>query len=67
MNAVVNNIIGQQPPVTRCYLVVSTTLMVLCSLDLLSPFNLYLNWQLIFHQYQVWRLFTCFLFFGSFG
>merc|ERR550537_353337 len=41
--------------------------MILCSLDLLSPFNLYLNWHLILHQFQFWRLFTCFLFFGTFG
>lgn len=67
MNAVLNAAIGEQPPVTRCYLIASTTLMALCSLELLSPFQLYLNWHLVLTQFQLWRIFTCFLFFGTFG
>merc|ERR1740121_2761109 len=39
----------------------------LCTLDILSPFSLYLNWQLIIYEFQLWRLVTCFLFFGQFG
>mmetsp|Transcript_70577 Transcript_70577/g.210454 ORF Transcript_70577/g.210454 Transcript_70577/m.210454 type:complete len:212 (+) Transcript_70577:102-737(+) len=62
-----NSIIGHQPPVTRCLIVTSVTLMLLCSLDVLSPFYLYLNWQLIIYELQLWRLVTCFLFFGGFG
>merc|ERR1711959_371612 len=62
-----NAVIGRQPPVTRCYIIASVSLMVLCSLDVLSPFSLYLNWQLIIHELQLWRLVTCFLFFGTFG
>merc|ERR1719188_2626850 len=62
-----NAIIGQQPPVTRCLIFTSVTLMLLCSLDMLSPFSLYLNWQLIIYELQLWRLVTCFLFFGQFG
>eukprot|EP00929_Paragymnodinium_shiwhaense_P035398 TRINITY_DN19104_c0_g1_i2.p1 TRINITY_DN19104_c0_g1~~TRINITY_DN19104_c0_g1_i2.p1 ORF type:complete len:187 (+),score=34.41 TRINITY_DN19104_c0_g1_i2:96-656(+) len=62
-----HNAIGHQPPVTRCYIVASATLMLLCSLDVISPFSLYLNWQLIIYELQLWRLVTCFLFFGTFG
>ncbi|UYV81302.1 DERL2 [Cordylochernes scorpioides] len=42
---------------------------VLCrvQLDVVSPFQLYFNPDLIFYKFQIWRLFTTFLFFGSFG
>ena len=36
-------------------------------LDLLSPFQLYFNYKLIFVQHQYWRLITTFLFFGTFS
>merc|ERR1719240_2171279 len=62
-----NALVGHQPPITRCYIVASASLMVLCSLDVISPFSLYLNWQLIIYELQLWRLVTCFLFFGTFG
>lgn len=62
-----NAAFGHQPPVTRCYIIASVSLMLLCSLDVLSPFSLYLNWQLIIYELQLWRLVTCFLFFGTFG
>uniref|UniRef100_A0A0G4H9R6 Derlin n=1 Tax=Chromera velia CCMP2878 TaxID=1169474 RepID=A0A0G4H9R6_9ALVE len=55
------------PPVTKSYFLASTCLMILCSLDLVSPFTLYLNWGLVLRHYQLWRLVTCFLFFGNFG
>mmetsp|Transcript_106842 Transcript_106842/g.299136 ORF Transcript_106842/g.299136 Transcript_106842/m.299136 type:complete len:211 (+) Transcript_106842:73-705(+) len=62
-----NAVVGQLPPVTRSLIVASGTLMVLCSLDIISPFSLYLNWQLIIYELQLWRLVTCFLFSGTFG
>jgi hypothetical protein len=37
------------------------------SAQLISPFNVYFNTQLIFRHFQLWRLFTNFLFFGSLG
>ncbi|CAK9008866.1 unnamed protein product [Durusdinium trenchii] len=60
-------VIGHQPPVTRCLLFASASLMVLCTLEILSPFTLYLNWQLIIYELQLWRLVTCFLFLGTFS
>lgn len=67
---------------TRCLLLASLSLMVapcpfqneplatrgqLCTLEILSPFTLYLNWQLIIYELQLWRLVTCFLFLGTFS
>ncbi|KAF8822697.1 Der1 family protein, partial [Cardiosporidium cionae] len=62
-----NEILGNIPVVTRNYLVMSTAIMILCSLDIISPYSLYLNWTLICKEFQLWRLLTCFLFFGTFG
>ncbi|KAF0299684.1 Derlin-2 [Amphibalanus amphitrite] len=55
------------PPVTRAYTTgcILTTLAV--QLDLVSPFQLYFNPNLIVSQWQVWRLVTTFLFFGPVG
>lgn len=66
MNALLNSIIGQQPPVTRGFILSSVALASLCSLEIISPYSLYLNWQLIFGG-EIWRLLTSFLFFGSFS
>ena len=57
----------EMPPVTRAYTTacVLTTLSV--QLDLLSPFQLYFNPILVWKSYQLWRLLTTFLFFGTFG
>ncbi|XP_035412714.1 derlin-2-like isoform X3 [Cygnus olor] len=54
------------PAVTRAY----TTACVLTTaavLELLTPFQLYFNPDLIFRKLQVWRLVTNFLFFGPLG
>jgi len=55
------------PIVTRFYIssCVLTTLAV--QLDIITPFQLYFNPTLILYQYQIWRLFTTFLFFGTMG
>ena len=37
------------------------------ALSSISPFSLYFNWDLIFSQGQIWRLFTTYLFFGMFS
>ena len=57
----------EMPPVTRAYTTacVLTTLSV--QLDLMSPFQLYFNPILVWKNYQIWRLLTTFLFFGTFG
>ncbi|XP_053678155.1 derlin-2 [Anopheles nili] len=57
----------QIPIVTRVYSTacIITTLSV--HLDIVTPFQLYFNPKLIFEYYQLWRICTTFLFFGTFG
>ncbi|SOV19862.1 derlin-1 [Plasmodium sp. gorilla clade G2] len=62
-----SDVLGNVPLITRIYLILSFALMVLCSLDIISPLSLYLNWNLVLREHQYWRLITCFLYFGSFG
>ncbi|ORM41812.1 Derlin-2.2 [Babesia sp. Xinjiang] len=54
------------PYMTRMYISTSLCLMVMCSLDIISPLNLYMSWTMILNG-EIWRLFTCFVYFGSFG
>ena len=60
-------VMGHQPPVTRCLAIASALLTLGCALDLLAPSTLLLSWQLIIYELQLWRLVTCFLFFGPLG
>ena len=49
------------PPVTRVYLTGSVLITVGCSLELISPFTLYFNVQLIFFKWQApWEC-SCFV------
>ncbi|KAG9153318.1 hypothetical protein Leryth_018036 [Lithospermum erythrorhizon] len=53
----------QMPIITRTYLTAAIVTTIGCSLDIISPYNLYLNPKLIVKQCQVWRLVTNFLYF----
>lgn len=53
------------PPVTRIVIGASTVIALLCTLDMISPLSLYLNWDLIYNQRQWWRLISCFFFLGE--
>ncbi|XP_055346911.1 derlin-2-like [Paramacrobiotus metropolitanus] len=55
------------PPVTRTYTTACVLTTILVHLEILSPFQLYYNPSLIVYRGQIWRLFSTFLFFGSFG
>ena len=55
------------PIVSRTYLTASFITTAACALELVSPFSLYFNFKLIFHEGEVWRLITNFLFFGKFS
>ncbi|XP_042522093.1 derlin-3 isoform X1 [Dipodomys spectabilis] len=56
----------QVPAVTRAY-TAACVLTTAAVLEILSPFQLYFNPHLVFQKFQVWRLFTNFLFFGPMG
>ncbi|TMW57048.1 hypothetical protein Poli38472_002973 [Pythium oligandrum] len=55
------------PIISRLYLTGAFLTTTACALDLVSPFSLYFNFNLIFFKGQVWRLLTNFLFFGLFS
>ncbi|KAA8499609.1 Derlin-2 [Porphyridium purpureum] len=65
--ALVMEFFNSVPPITRTYVGLSVLTTVACALDLVSPLKLYLNWSAVFRRMQVWRVFTNFFFFGSFG
>ncbi|XP_056677137.1 derlin-3 isoform X2 [Monodelphis domestica] len=56
----------QVPAVTRAY-TSACVLTTAAVLELITPFQLYFNPELIFRKFQVWRLVTAFLFFGPLG
>uniref|UniRef100_UPI00358ED18B derlin-2-like n=2 Tax=Myxine glutinosa TaxID=7769 RepID=UPI00358ED18B len=57
----------QMPAVTRAYTTACVLTTAAVQLEVITPFQLYLNPDLIFKNYQVWRLVTNFLFFGPVG
>ncbi|GIY68292.1 derlin-2 [Caerostris darwini] len=57
----------EMPIITKAYTTACVLTTAAVQLDIISPFQLYFNPDLIFNHYQVWRLFTTFLFFGTFG
>ncbi|KAL5157654.1 Derlin-2.2 [Glycine soja] len=57
----------QMPVITRSYLTAAVVTTIGCSLDIISPYHLYLNPRLVVKQYQFWRLVTNFLYFRKMG
>merc|ERR1711936_556287 len=57
----------EMPPVTRVYTTACVITTLAVQLEIVSPFQLYFNPLLILRQYQMWRIVTTFLFFGTFG
>ena len=55
------------PPITRGYLTVAFASTLAVQLQLLSPVYLYLDFGSTFRQLELWRLGTCFCFFGKSG
>ncbi|TKR64470.1 hypothetical protein L596_024996 [Steinernema carpocapsae] len=55
------------PPVTRAYSTACVAVTLAVQLELISPLQLYFNWNLIVYDLQLWRLMTSFCYFGSFG
>jgi Derlin-2/3 len=53
------------PVITRTYITGSLLTTAACSIELLSPFQLYFSPNLIIYKHQYWRILTNFFFFGS--
>jgi Derlin-2/3 len=57
----------QLPIVTRTYVTLAFLTTAGCALEIITPFNVYFNTKLIIDKWEVWRLFTNFLYFGNLG
>lgn len=55
------------PAITKSYFVAAVGTTLLISIGAISPKLLYLDFDLVFSHFQVWRIITCFFFFGTFG
>ncbi|KAL3850859.1 hypothetical protein ACJIZ3_012741 [Penstemon smallii] len=53
----------QMPIITRSYLTAAIVTTIGCSLDIISPYDLYLNPKLVLKHYQVRRVITNFMYF----
>lgn len=65
--ASVEEYVRSLPPITKYYLFSSLATTVLVTFKLLDPYYLYLDWSLVLHKFQIWRLVTNLLFFGTFS
>ncbi|MES1919106.1 Derlin-2 [Bonamia ostreae] len=55
------------PTITKTYMVSVFAFTFADSVNLISPLQIYLNYDLVFKNYQFWRIITNFFFFGKFG
>ena len=58
---------NEVPPVSRLYLTGAFLTTAACAVDIVTPYSLYFNWDLVFSQGQIWRLLTSYLYFGVFS
>jgi len=55
------------PAFTRHYFTAVVAITLLTTLGIIPVRYIILDWNAVFQQFQIWRLVTCFLFFGGFG
>jgi len=55
------------PPVTKVYWTVAVVTTILSSIGAMNAMWLYLDFDLVFKKFQIWRLLTNFIFFGNFS
>eukprot|EP01100_Stratorugosa_tubuloviscum_P009720 TRINITY_DN4089_c0_g1_i3.p1 TRINITY_DN4089_c0_g1~~TRINITY_DN4089_c0_g1_i3.p1 ORF type:complete len:121 (+),score=34.69 TRINITY_DN4089_c0_g1_i3:59-421(+) len=55
------------PIVTKTFMTACIATSGAVYFEFTTPFALYLNFDAIFYKYEIWRLFTNFLFFGPIG
>nr|CCA16495.1 Der1like family putative [Albugo laibachii Nc14] len=55
------------PEITRFYLSVIFMTTALSTFGVLNPKNLYLDYELVWERFQIWRLVTCFIYLGGFS
>lgn len=54
------------PVISRIYLTGAFLTTAACAVEIINPFSLYFNWDLVMSG-QIWRLVTSYLFFGTFS
>jgi len=55
------------PVISRLYLTGAFLTTAACAVDVITPYKLYFDWDLVFTHGEVWRLITSYLFFGAFS
>jgi Derlin-2/3 len=55
------------PPITRAYTTTCLLTTIAVQLEFVTAYQLYFNPELIFKKFQLWRLITCFCFYGGIG
>jgi len=55
------------PPFTRYFTVTAFTMSLLMTYKMLNPYHMVLVYDKVFYSAQIWRLFSTFLFAGTFG
>lgn len=55
------------PPISKAYGTLCVAVTTACSLRLLNPYILALEYELVFSYFEVWRLITNFFFLGTFS
>lgn len=58
---------GSMPVLTKVYFTVALAATILATFNMLNPYYLYLDFDLVTRKFQLWRLITNFCFFGKFS
>jgi len=64
---VFNFIFNESPKITRLLILSSFAISILVWSGLINTLDIYLNFGLIIHKFEIWRLVTTFLYFGEFN
>ena len=64
---VFNFLFNESPKITKILVLSSFGISILVWSGLINTFDIYLNFYLIFHKYEIWRIVTTFLYFGEFN
>ena len=64
---VFNFFFQQSPIITKIITLSSIGISLLTWSEIVSPYSLYLNYNLTFKKFQIWRIFTNFFYFGNFS
>jgi Derlin-2/3 len=62
---VVEFFLSNSPKITKVITLCCASISILTWLNIVSPLYLYINYELIFKKFEIWRIFTSFFFFGK--